>query len=83
MALHSLFVDAISGVQSAPLAYTLGGIVVLLTIVWYWARDEMPYAGFPIVGKEKGEWLNTKAKMRYVMNANNILKQGMKDVGHP
>ncbi|KAK7726335.1 hypothetical protein SLS57_003421 [Botryosphaeria dothidea] len=79
MAIQSFFSALVSSAQAAPLPYILGTVVVLLTLLWYWARDELPYAGFPIVGKEKGEWLNTKAKMRYVMNANAILKQGLTD----
>lgn len=82
MAIQSFFSALVSSAQAAPLPYTLGTVAVLLTLLWYWARDELPYADFPIVGKEKGEWLNTKAKMRYVMNANAILKQGLTDEYH-
>lgn len=62
-------------ILSAPTI--LAAILVAFTFLWYWASDERPYAGFPIVGKEKGEWINKKAKERFQMHATQILKQGM------
>lgn len=55
----------------------LAAVIITFTFLWYWASDERPYAGFPIVGKEKGEWINKKAKERFQMHATQILKQGM------
>ncbi|OJD35989.1 cytochrome p450 [Diplodia corticola] len=83
MAIASLLSSFSSSVREAPLAFSLGASIVLLTLAWCWAKDELPYSGFPVVGKEKGEWLNTKAKMRYVMNANTILKQGLEKYKRP
>ncbi|KAL1637228.1 hypothetical protein SLS58_009415 [Diplodia intermedia] len=83
MAVTTLLSNFLSNVREAPLAFSLGASIILLTLLWFWARDELPHAGFPVVGKEKGEWLNTKAKMRYVMNANTILKQGLEKYKGP
>ncbi|KAH7012015.1 putative cytochrome P450 monooxygenase [Macrophomina phaseolina] len=81
MTIKSIFFNLISNIkiEVTPLTISFGAISILLTAVWYWARDEAPYAGFPIVGKENWEWLNTMAKMRFVNNARSILRKGLED----
>ncbi|KAL1632772.1 hypothetical protein SLS58_011319 [Diplodia intermedia] len=56
--------------------YLFGAVIVLATLLWHWAQDERPYPGFPLIGKQKGEWFNTKSKERMTAHANEILKDG-------
>ncbi|KAK0665002.1 Cytochrome P450 monooxygenase pyr3 [Lasiodiplodia hormozganensis] len=58
--------------------YLIGAATVLLALLWHLVQDEKPYPGFPLIGKQKGEWLNTKAKERMINHANEILKDGYK-----
>lgn len=61
-------------------SWLFAALVVVFTAFSYWAREERPYPGFKLVGKEQGEWTNAKAKERYVRNAIQILKKGMDEV---
>lgn len=60
--------------------YLIGAATVLLALLWHLVQDERPYPGFPLINKQKGEWLNTKAKERMITHANEILKDGYKRV---
>lgn len=57
-----------------------GAAAVLLTLLWFWAQDERPFPGFPIVNRKKGEWFNTAAKDRMAKHSNRIMKEAYKKV---
>ncbi|GME22686.1 Cytochrome p450 [Neofusicoccum parvum] len=58
-----------------------GAAAVLLTLLWFWAQDERPFPGFPIVNRKKGEWFNTAAKDRMAKHSNRIMKEAYKKFG--
>ncbi|OJJ45420.1 hypothetical protein ASPZODRAFT_99457 [Penicilliopsis zonata CBS 506.65] len=51
-------------------------IIVVVTSLFSEVADEFFYKGVPIVGKENGEVTNKKAKMRFLMSARSLIKQG-------
>ncbi|KAL0262446.1 hypothetical protein SLS55_001414 [Diplodia seriata] len=53
------------------------GFVIIVSVFSYYAKEERPYPGFKLVGKEPGEWTNAKAKARFVQSAVQIMKRGM------
>ncbi|KAK7713135.1 hypothetical protein SLS57_007465 [Botryosphaeria dothidea] len=55
--------------------HLFGAALLFLALLWHWAQDERPFPGFPVINKEKGEWLNTKAKNRMINSANKLMKE--------
>ncbi|KAL1643064.1 hypothetical protein SLS58_005033 [Diplodia intermedia] len=53
------------------------GFVIIVSVFSYYAKEERPYPGFKLIGKEPGEWTNAKAKARFVQSAVQIMKRGM------
>ncbi|OJD36815.1 cytochrome p450 [Diplodia corticola] len=53
------------------------GFVIIVSVFSYYAKEERPYPGFKLIGKEPGEWTNAKAKARYFQSAVQILRRGM------
>lgn len=66
--------------------HLFGAALLFLALLWHWAQDERPFPGFPVINKEKGEWLNTKAKNRMINSANKLMKEAHEKVStmmHP
>lgn len=58
-------------------SYIFGLLIFIAALVYYFLRDEKPYAGFPVYGKREGEVFHTKAKERFKDHGTAIMKRGL------
>ncbi|EKG13109.1 Cytochrome P450, partial [Macrophomina phaseolina MS6] len=76
MAIHTV-ISSPNDLFDARVPHLLGAVLVMLTLLWYWIREERPIPGFPIANKVEGDWwFNSKAKNRLITDSNKILKEG-------
>lgn len=52
--------------------------IFLSYVLFYLVADNRTIPGFEVVGKEDGEWLNTKARQRFAQNSKELVQIGMK-----
>lgn len=80
MAIHTV-ISSPNDLFDARVPHLLGAVLVMLTLLWYWIREERPIPGFPIANKVEGDWwFNSKAKNRLITDSNKILKEGFEKV---
>jgi len=82
MDLHSLPSNITTLLESANVQNVFISVaaLALIYILFTFQLDEKPIPGFPVVNKEKGEILNTKAKYRYDSNGFDIITEHVKKV---
>ncbi|GME34527.1 Cytochrome p450 [Neofusicoccum parvum] len=76
--------QAVPGVQHPVLVAAL--VVVVSTLFFNFVSGlygPLPYKGFPIVGKEPGEWTNKPAMKRFMSKSRQYLKQGLTQFSGP
>ncbi|KAF4776176.1 cytochrome p450 monooxygenase [Colletotrichum scovillei] len=62
---------------------TLACLGALGLLAWHF-REDKPYAGFKLIGKERGEWSYEKARERWNNNAFELLRTGFEETkGRP
>ncbi|KAB2576303.1 Cytochrome p450 [Lasiodiplodia theobromae] len=75
---------AVSGIQHPVLVAV---VVIIISTVFYNFATELvgprAWSGFPIVGKEEGEWTNKAAQKRWFTQSRKLLKQGLDKFSGP
>lgn len=63
-------------------AWVLFALVALvLALVYSFMYEDRPHPKIPVVGIVPGDFLNMKTKERFVRYANQVMKQGIQEVG--
>lgn len=72
---------AVSGIQHPVLVAVVA--IIITTVLYNFATELVgprAWSGFPIVGKEEGEWTNKAAQKRWYTQSRKLLKQGLDKV---
>lgn len=74
---HLSLVDASFSIRNV---LTSTFVVLVAYLAYSLIEDNKPIPGFEIAGREPGEWLNEKARRRFITNAKGVVQNGFKQV---
>ncbi|KAE9979620.1 hypothetical protein EG328_000787 [Venturia inaequalis] len=72
---HLSLVDASFSIRNV---LTSTFVVLVAYLAYSLIEDNKPIPGFEIAGREPGEWLNEKARRRFMTNAKGVVQNGFK-----
>lgn len=55
-------------------------VFVFIAAIWEEILIEIPYSGVPLVGRNRWDILNRKAKARFAKSARSVLAEGFREV---